>query len=75
MMLVRLMYASRAVPSIDHDELHSILRQSKHNNPQHGITGLLCFSGGIFIQTQGGVPKTVWPFDLAPAKLVWPRPR
>jgi branched-chain amino acid transport system substrate-binding protein len=30
---------------------------------------------GIFIQTQGGVPKTVWPFDLAPAKLVWPRPR
>ena len=43
MMLVRLMYASRAVPSIDHDELHAILRQSKHNNPQHGITGLLCF--------------------------------
>ncbi len=30
---------------------------------------------GIFIQTQGGVPKPVWPFDLAPAKLVWPRPR
>jgi branched-chain amino acid transport system substrate-binding protein len=30
---------------------------------------------GIFIQTQGGAPKTVWPFDLAPAKLVWPRPR
>ena len=29
---------------------------------------------GIFIQTQGGAPKTVWPFDLAPAKLVWPRP-
>ena len=54
MMLVRLMYASRAVPSIDHDELHSILRQCKHNNPQHGITGLLCFSGGIFIQTLEG---------------------
>ena len=54
MMLVRLMYASRAVPSIDHDELHSILRQSKQNNPQHGITGLLCFSGGIFIQTLEG---------------------
>ena len=54
MMLVRLMYASRAVPSIDHDELHAILRQSKHNNPQHGITGLLCFSGGVFIQTLEG---------------------
>lgn len=29
---------------------------------------------GIFIQTQAGTPKTVWPFDLAPAKLIWPRP-
>ena len=54
MMLVRLMYASRAVPSIDHDELHAILRQSKQHNPQHGITGLLCFSGGIFIQALEG---------------------
>jgi branched-chain amino acid transport system substrate-binding protein len=29
---------------------------------------------GIFIQTQGGTPKTVWPFELAAEKLVWPRP-
>jgi branched-chain amino acid transport system substrate-binding protein len=29
---------------------------------------------GIFIQTQGGAPVTVWPFDFAKAKLVWPRP-
>lgn len=29
---------------------------------------------GIFIQTQGGAPKTVWPFELAAEKLVWPRP-
>jgi branched-chain amino acid transport system substrate-binding protein len=29
---------------------------------------------GIFIQIQGGAPHTVWPFELAPAKLVWPRP-
>jgi len=54
MMLVRLMYASRAVPSIDHDELVAILRQSKHNNPAHGITGLLCYSGGVFIQALEG---------------------
>lgn len=54
MMLVRLMYASRAVPSIDSDELHTILRQSKHNNPAHGITGLLCYSGGVFIQALEG---------------------
>jgi hypothetical protein len=54
MMLVRLMYASRAVPTLDQDELHNILRQSKLNNPQHGITGLLCYSGGIFIQALEG---------------------
>ncbi len=53
-MLVRLTYASRAIPSIDHDELQAILRQSKQNNPQHGITGLLCYSGGIFMQTLEG---------------------
>jgi branched-chain amino acid transport system substrate-binding protein len=29
---------------------------------------------GIFIQIQGGTPKTVWPFELASDKLVWPRP-
>jgi branched-chain amino acid transport system substrate-binding protein len=29
---------------------------------------------GIFIQTQGGTPATVWPFDFAQAQLVWPRP-
>lgn len=29
---------------------------------------------GIFIQILGGEPKIVWPFDLATAELVWPRP-
>jgi branched-chain amino acid transport system substrate-binding protein len=29
---------------------------------------------GIFIQTQNGAPATVWPFDFATSKLVWPRP-
>ncbi len=53
-MLVRLMYASRAVESIDHDELIAILRKSKANNPAHGITGVLCFSGGIFLQVLEG---------------------
>jgi hypothetical protein len=56
-MLVRLTYASRAVAGFDPDELQAILRQSKHNNPGHGITGLLCYSGGIFMQTlEGGRP-------------------
>lgn len=53
-MLVRLMYASRAVPAVDHDELIAILRKSKANNPAHGVTGVLCYSGGIFLQVLEG---------------------
>ena len=53
-MLVRLLYASRAADAVDQDVLHAILRQSKANNPALGITGLLCYSGGIFIQALEG---------------------
>ena len=53
-MLVRLMYASRAVPSVDQDELVAILRKSKANNPSQGVTGVLCFSEGIFLQALEG---------------------
>jgi hypothetical protein len=53
-MLVRLMYASRAAESINHDELLAILRKSKSNNPGVGVTGVLCFSGGIFLQVLEG---------------------
>jgi hypothetical protein len=53
-MLVRLMYASRAVPAVDQEELIAILKKSKANNPKAGITGVLCFSEGIFIQVLEG---------------------
>ncbi len=53
-MLVRLMYASRANPAVDQDELISILRKSKANNPSQGVTGVLCFSEGIFLQALEG---------------------
>jgi Sensors of blue-light using FAD len=53
-MLVRLMYASRAVPAVDQEELVSILRKSKANNPSLGVTGVLCFSEGIFLQALEG---------------------
>ena len=53
-MLVRLMYASRAVPAVDQEELVAILKTSKVNNPKAGITGVLCFSEGIFIQVLEG---------------------
>ena len=53
-MLVRLMYASRAVPSISQDALHGILRKSKTHNAGIGVTGVLCFSESIFIQVLEG---------------------
>ena len=53
-MLVRLMYASRAVPTVDQEELLAIVRKSKANNPAAGITGVLCFSEGIFLQALEG---------------------
>ena len=53
-MLVRLMYASRAVPTVDQDTLLAIVRKSKANNPSQGVTGVLCFSEGIFLQVLEG---------------------
>jgi Sensors of blue-light using FAD len=53
-MLVRLMYASRAVSTLDQEQLHAILRKSKADNPSIGITGVLCYSGGIFLQVLEG---------------------
>ena len=53
-MLVRLMYASRAVPGVDHEALIAIVRKSKSNNPGAGITGVLCFSEGLFLQVLEG---------------------
>jgi hypothetical protein len=52
-MLVRLLYASRAAAPAA-DELGSILRQSKANNPAAGITGVLCCSDNMYLQVLEG---------------------
>jgi hypothetical protein len=41
-MLVRLVYASRAVDPIDQQMLDTILEQSRPSNVEAGITGMLC---------------------------------
>jgi Sensors of blue-light using FAD len=53
-MLVRLMYASRATDTVDHEALLAILRKSKLNNSASGVTGVLCYSAGIFLQVLEG---------------------
>jgi hypothetical protein len=53
-MLVRLLYASRAVDRSE-EAIEAILSQSRESNPSCGITGILCYGGGIFLQAiEGG---------------------
>ena len=53
-MLVRLLYASRALDTSS-DAINAILAQSRQYNPTCGITGILCYGGGIFLQAiEGG---------------------
>jgi branched-chain amino acid transport system substrate-binding protein len=68
--------------STDPDKIREALASTKlaENDtimPWEGVefdkTGQNVLTRGIFIQVQSGTPKTVWPFELAPAKLVWPR--
>jgi hypothetical protein len=53
-MLVRCLYASRAKGILDETVMETILRQSRRNNPKHGITGMLCFANHIFVQVLEG---------------------
>ena len=53
-MLVRLIYASRLVNPGSSDLTESILAQSRSHNPAMGITGILCYGGGIFLQALEG---------------------
>src|SRR5512145_806578 len=55
-MLVRLLYASRAVREIDDALVASILESSQKHNAEHGITGILCTysQGNLFLQVLEG---------------------
>ncbi|MDP3171411.1 MAG: BLUF domain-containing protein [Polaromonas sp.] len=53
-MLVRLLYASRSADPGSSEVTESILAQSRSHNPAMGITGILCYGGGIFLQALEG---------------------
>jgi hypothetical protein len=54
-MLVRCLYASRATKVVGDGALDAILKQSRKNNPKRGITGMLCYANGVFVQAiEGG---------------------
>ena len=53
-MIVRCLYASRASSALTSAMIEDILERSRVNNPTNGITGVLCYSGDIFIQVLEG---------------------
>ena len=54
-MLVRLLYVSRAVSPDSPETIESILADSRAHNLGQGITGILCYGSGIFLQAiEGG---------------------
>ena len=53
-MLVRLVYASRAADVDTEASTESIITQSRDHNPAGGITGELCYGGGIYLQALEG---------------------
>ena len=57
-MLVRLLYASRAVDA-NPGAIDAILTQSRAQNPACGVTGILCYGSGIFLQAIEGGRATV----------------
>ncbi len=58
-MLVRLVYASRATAALTPSAFDEILASSRRNNPAHGITGVLCTNGYVFLQMLEGGRKEV----------------
>ncbi len=54
-MLVRLLYVSRALDPDASAATDSILSVAREHNMANGITGILCYGGGIYLQAiEGG---------------------
>ena len=54
-MLVRLLYVSRALDPNDQKAIEGILSSARVHNASEGITGILCFGDGVFMQCiEGG---------------------
>jgi hypothetical protein len=51
---LRLIYTSRATSSFDADNLDQLLEKSRSNNYGKGITGVLTFGHGFFLQVLEG---------------------
>ena len=57
--MIRMIYASRISPNFGPADVHDILNTSRRNNPPLGLTGLLVFADGFFLQALEGARSRV----------------
>ncbi|MFI8743092.1 MULTISPECIES: BLUF domain-containing protein [Pseudomonadaceae] len=57
--MIRLLYISRAAPTISNEQVQDILLSSRQNNPASSITGILVHGGGLFMQVLEGQEQDV----------------
>ena len=48
--LYNLVYCSRATAGVDASAVDDIIASARRHNPKHGITGMLVFGSGVFMQ-------------------------
>ena len=54
MQTIRLVYSSVGQPNLDYEALTGILRTAQTHNEVSGITGVLCYAQGFFLQALEG---------------------
>jgi hypothetical protein len=60
-------YASRALQAFDDDDLLQLLKTARERNDLHGVTGMLVFAAGSFLQLFEGEDDAV--------EIIWDRIR
>ncbi|MEQ8665161.1 MAG: BLUF domain-containing protein [Rhodospirillales bacterium] len=55
----QVVYVSDATFGLSDDNIRSILDSSRRNNAADNVTGMLIYSGGVFIQVLEGAPRVV----------------
>jgi hypothetical protein len=58
-MLVRLLYVSRALDPDSLIDVQTIMDSAREHNVNNGITGILCYGGGIYLQALEGGRRQV----------------
>ncbi len=54
MQIIRLIYASIARPGLSYEDLAGILSSASEHNARTGVSGILCYSSGAFLQALEG---------------------